>query len=149
MIGIVTEIQRSETIDLGRLLHLPVSLNEIFLINYFASHFTLSIVLALPAMLGLAVGLAFGKGPEMLLLLPLALSFIFMITAWTYCLRGWLVSLMVNQRRRRAIIVGITTGFILLGQLPNLYFNVMRDRGQSRHHKTQSTQRRDAASDRR
>jgi hypothetical protein len=148
MIGIVTEIQRSESIDLARLLHLPVSLNEIFLINYFASHFTLSIILALPAMLGLAVGLAFGKGPEMLFLVPLALSFIFMITAWTYCLRGWLVSLMVNQRRRRAIVVGMTTGFILLAQLPNLYFNVMRERGPSRHKKTQSTQPGDAASDR-
>src|SRR6185503_14786304 len=52
----------------------------------------------------------------------------------------------VNQRRRRAIIVGVTTSFILLGQLPNLYFNVMRDRGKSRHHKT--TQPGGAASDR-
>jgi len=148
MIGIVTEIQRSESIDLARLLHLPVSLNEIFLINYFASHFTLSIILALPAMLGLAVGLAFGKGPEMLFLVPLALSFIFMITAWTYCLRGWLVSLMVNQRRRRAIVVGMTTGFILLAQLPNLYFNVMRESGRSRRQKTQPIQPGNAAAER-
>ena len=60
----------------------------------------------------------------MLLLLPLVLGFVFMVTAWTYCLRGWLGALMVNPRRRRSIIVGLTTAFILLAQLPNLYFNV-------------------------
>jgi ABC-2 type transport system permease protein len=43
-----------------------------------------------------------------------------MLTAWTYCLRGWLVALMVNPRRRRAVIAGITLSFILLCQLPNL-----------------------------
>ena len=51
--------------------------------------------------LGLAAGLVVGRGPAMGLLVPLVLAFFFMITAWTYCLRGWLASLMVNQRRRR------------------------------------------------
>jgi len=44
-----------------------------------------------------------------------------MITAWTYCLRGWLVTLMTNKRRRRAVIAGVTFTFILLCQLPNLF----------------------------
>src|SRR5262249_10860396 len=48
---------------------------------------------------------------------------IFMVTAWTYCLRGWLAALMVNKRRRRAIIVWITLGFILLSQMPNFVVN--------------------------
>ena len=38
------------------------------------------------------------------LLLPLVLGFVFMVTAWTYCVRGWLAALMVNKRRRRAIV---------------------------------------------
>ena len=137
-LGIVTEIQRSETIDIQRLLHLPISLREVFLVNYFASHLTLSIFLFVPAMLGLAVGLAAAKGLSALLLVPLTLGFIFMTTAWTYCLRGWLVSLMVNQRRRRTIIVGITTAFILLGQLPNLYFNVIRNRDPEQKNRVES-----------
>lgn len=125
LLGLVTEIQRSETIDLARLLHLPVSLKQIFLVNYLASHLSLPLILFLPAVLGLCAGLVWGRGGSMTLLFPLTLSFLFMVTAWTYCLRGWLIALMVNQRRRRAIIAGVTMTAILLGQLPNLYFNVM------------------------
>ncbi|MDB6022774.1 MAG: hypothetical protein JWQ04_2631 [Pedosphaera sp.] len=124
MIGVLTEIQRSETIDLARLLHLPVSLEGIFVINYIASLFTPSIILFVPGAVGLCLGLLWGKGGIMLFLLPLVLAFIFMVTAWTYCLRGWLVALMVNPRRRRTVIMVLTFSVILLGQAPNLYFNV-------------------------
>jgi hypothetical protein len=125
MISIVAEIQRSETISIGRLLHLPVSLRGVFVVNYLASHLSLSIVLLVPAMLGLAAGLALRNGAIFLCLIPLVLAFVFMITAWTYCLRGWLVSLMVNPRRRRAVIAYVTMGFILLSQLPNLLGHLM------------------------
>lgn len=123
--GLMTELQRSETIDLQRLMHLPVLLGQLFVINYLASHFAISVILTVPAMLGLALGLALERGPAMLLLVPLALSMVFMVTAWTYCLRGWLAGLMTNPRRRRNILMGITLGFILLFQMPNLYFNVI------------------------
>ncbi len=128
MIGLISEIQRSETIDIGRMLHLPVFLRDIFIINYLASHLTFSVILFLPAMLGLSVGMVLGGRFLMILMLPLVLGFMFMITAWTYCLRGWLVTLMVNKRRRRAIIAGITFGFILLSQLPNLLGSIFHDR---------------------
>ncbi len=121
--GLMVELQRSESIDLTKLLHLPVTLNQVFVFNYAASHFTPSIVLFMPAMLGLCAGLVLGAGPEMALLVPLVLGFIFMVTAWTYCLRGWLSALMVNKRRRRAILVWITIALVLIGQLPNLVFN--------------------------
>jgi MFS family permease len=123
-IGLLAELQRSETIDLQKLMHLPVALGQMFVINYLVSHFTLSIVVVVPAMLGLALGLIFSRGPEMSLLIPLALSMIFMITAWTYCLRGWLATMMTNPRRRRTVIMGITFGLIFICQGPNLYFNV-------------------------
>ena len=122
--SIITELQRSEIIDLTRLLHLPVSLKEVFLLNYLASHLSFSLALILPAALGLTIGLLLGRGPLMLLLFPLVLGFFFMITAWTYCLRGWLAALMVNKRRRRAVIVGVSMGFMLLFQIPNLVMNV-------------------------
>ena len=126
MIGLLTELQRSETIDLQRLMHLPVALGQMFVINYLVSHLALSIILCVPAMLGLAIGLVIARGFEMVLLIPLALSMVFMITAWTYCLRGWLGAMMTNPRRRRAIIMGVTLAFVLLGQAPNLYFNVIQ-----------------------
>ncbi len=130
-IGLLTELQRSETIDLQKLMHLPVALGQMFVINYLVSHFTLSIIVIVPAMLGLAIGLVFSRGLEMSLLIPLALSMIFMITAWTYCLRGWLATLMTNPRRRRTVIMAITFSFILLSQGPNLYFNVLHRYGRN------------------
>jgi hypothetical protein len=122
--GLITELQRSEMLDLSRFLHLPLSLGGVFLLNYLASHLSLSLALMLPAMLGLAVGLVLGSGPAMALLVPLVLAFVLMITAWTYCLRGWLAALMVNKRRRRAVIVGVTMVFLVCSQLPNLLTNL-------------------------
>ncbi|MDB6065366.1 MAG: hypothetical protein JWR26_1574 [Pedosphaera sp.] len=124
LIGVVAEIQRAEPIDIARLLHLPVSLKGVFVMNYLASFATFSIIIFVPGVLGLCLGLLWGKGFAMILLLPLVLSFLFMVTAWTYCLRGWLVTIMVNPRRRRNVILIVTMTFVLLGQLPNLYFNV-------------------------
>src|SRR5450432_2802975 len=126
MIGLLTELQRSETIDLQRLMHLPVALGQMFGINYFVSHFSLSIILVVPAMFGLGIGLAIERGPAMILLIPLALSMIVMVTAWTYCLRGWLATMMTNPRRRRTVIMCITLSFVLLSQTPNIYFNVFQ-----------------------
>ncbi len=140
MLGVLAEIQRSETIDLGRLLHLPVSLKWIFVVNYLASHLTVSIVVFLPGALGLCAGLLWGRGWTMILMVPLVLGFVFMITAWTYCLRGWLVSLMVNKRRRRSILMGVTLAAILMGQLPNLYFNLILRHDRRQADKSQAAQ---------
>ncbi len=130
-LGLLIELQRSETIDLQRLMHLPVRLGQVFVVNYIASHATFSLLLLVPGMLGLSIGLALGRSWMFLLLVPLTLGFVFMITAWTYCLRGWLAALMSNPRRRRNVIMCITLGFVLLGQAPNFYLNVLR-RGTSR-----------------
>ena len=125
-VGLLSELQRSEAIDLQRLMRLPVALGQMFCFNYVASHLTFSIFLFVPAIVGLTAGLTISKGPLMLLLAPLGSAMIFMISAWTYCLRGWLAAMMTNPRRRRAIIMGLTAAFILLGQAPNLYFNIVR-----------------------
>jgi len=132
MIGIVSEIQRSETIDISRMLHLPISLRDIFLVNYIASHLTISVILFLPLILGLCLGLLLSGLWLMILMFPLVLGLVFMITAWTYCLRGWLAALMVNKRRRRAIIAGVTFSFIVLVQLPNIIGNIARERKKHR-----------------
>lgn len=126
MMGLMVELQRSETIDLQRLMHLPVRLGQVFVINYIASHATFSLLMLVPGMIGLTLGLTLGRSWLFLLVLPLVLSTLFMITAWTYCLRGWIASLMNNPRRRRTIIMCLTLCFVLIAQGPNLYFNVIR-----------------------
>jgi hypothetical protein len=129
LLGIVSEVQRSETIDIGRLMHLPISLKNVSLINYLTSHLNMTLILFVPGMIGLSLGLVLGRSWSMVLMLPLVIGFIFMITAWTYCLRGWLVRLMVNERRRRATIAIVTLMVILLSQLPYIFTNVLQ------HHK--------------
>lgn len=64
LVAILIQLQRSETIELTRLMHLPVALNEVFLLNYLASHLNLAMVITFPAMLGLAIGLALGTRPN-------------------------------------------------------------------------------------
>ncbi len=132
VLGILTEIQRAESIDLQRLLHLPVTLKDVFIVNFIASHFTLGVFLAVPLFVGLTAGLAFARDLRLLILLPLYLCFLFLISAWTYCLRGWLVRLMVNPRRRRTIVIVLTMVVVLGAQAPNLFFNVFHRRGPGR-----------------
>jgi hypothetical protein len=106
-------------------MHLPVALRPMFVINYLASHLVLSVALVVPAVIGLTLGLAIRGHPLLVAIAPLFLSMVFMVTAWTYCLRGWLAALMANPRRRRTIIMVITFAFILVGQGPNLFFNLL------------------------
>jgi hypothetical protein len=119
-IGLVTELQRSEPMALSKFLHLPVSVNGAFLINYLSSLCRLSLIVFVPVMLGFALALVVTKG---IFLLPVFFSmaaFLLMITALTYQLQGWLAALMSNPRRRRTVIVVATVILVLLVQLPNL-----------------------------
>src|SRR5262249_43190461 len=88
--------------------------------NYFSSLASVSLLLFLPAMIGLSLGLFLSRGWPMLLLLPMLASFLLMVTALTYQFQGWLATLMANPRRRRTIIVLTTMFFVLLSQMPNL-----------------------------
>jgi ABC-2 type transport system permease protein len=135
LIAVATELQRSESVDLTRLLHLPIGLRQVFIFNYLVSLVSMGPVLALAIMLGLAAGLVISQGPRFLLAIPLVVMFVFMVTAWVYCLRGWLLSLMVNPRRRRSIIMWLTLGVILLGQSPQL-INVAYQRKARRDRET-------------
>lgn len=126
LMGLMIEVQREESLNVERFLHLPVSLRQIFTFNFLASHLSPVVLIFLPGMLTMALGLTFARGPAWLLMIPMILAFLFAVSSWTYYLRGWLASIMANKRRRRAIAVGITMSLILLGQLPNLYLNFLR-----------------------
>ena len=123
MVGLMSELQRSESLSLDRFLHLPVSPSGAFLINYLRSSFSLSVVLFLPAMVGLSAGLVLSVGPVMLLLFPLVAAFFLMVTGVTYQFQGWLASMMANPRRRRTIVAVMTLAFILVFQIPHLWNN--------------------------
>jgi hypothetical protein len=121
MIGLVTELQRTEPLSLLKFLHLPVSVNGAFLINYIASLARLSLIFFLPVMLGLCISLVVVNGAMLLVAMPLLAAFLLMITALTYQFQGWLASLMTNPRRRRTVLVVTTMSFVLIAQLPNLF----------------------------
>lgn len=120
LIGLVHDLQRSETLSLDKFLHLPVSLTNAFLINYVTSLVCPCMVIFLPVMIGLTLGLTAARGPAMLGVLPLVLAFLLMVTALTYQFQGWLAALMVNKRRRRTVMVVATMAIILIAQLPQL-----------------------------
>jgi hypothetical protein len=120
LIGLLQELQRAEAFSLDKFLHLPVSLKGAFVINYLVSFVSPCLIVFLPGMIGLTIGLAVGRGPAMLGVLPPVLAFLLMVTALTYQFQGWLAALMANKRRRRTVIVVTTMTIILLAQLPNL-----------------------------
>jgi ABC-2 type transport system permease protein len=124
MIGLMSELQRAELLSLDNFMHLPVSPAGAFFINYAGSSIGLSLILFLPAMIGLGIGLTLSRGPGMLLLFPLIGAFFLMVTAVTYQFRGWLASMMTNPRRRRTIIAVISLLFILVFQIPNIMNNL-------------------------
>ncbi|MGO9466410.1 MAG: hypothetical protein ACLQIB_51685 [Isosphaeraceae bacterium] len=119
-IGLLTELQRTEPMALSKFLHLPVSVNGAFLINYVSSLCRLSLIIFLPVMLGFSLALITTKGLFLLPVLPMLAAFLLMVTALTYQFQGWLATLMSNPRRRRTVIVIATVIFVAIVQLPNL-----------------------------
>jgi hypothetical protein len=119
--GLLADLQRSEALSLEKFLHLPVSPAGVFMLNYLSSLFSLTLIVFVPAMIGLSLGLVFATGPVVLVQLPLLAAFLLTVTALTYQFQGWLASLMVNPRRRRTVIVVATMALVLMSQLPNLF----------------------------
>ena len=131
MIGVMTELQRGEAISIQKMVYYPISVSSTFFVNYLGSFLSLTLIIFLPSMIGLSIASVAVMGPSMLIVFPLLAGFVLSITAVTYQFRGWLGAMMINPRRRRAIIAGMTMAFILIFQLPNLlnmtYFRAQRD----------------------
>jgi ABC-2 type transport system permease protein len=132
MMGVMTELQRSEVLSIEKLFHFPISPSSAFLINYLSSLVSLALILFFPAMIGLAIASVIALGPWMLVSVPLLIAFVLMVTAITYQFRGWLATLMVNKRRRRTIMACLTGSIILISQLPNL-INLSYQSSRNRH----------------
>jgi len=107
-------------LSLEKFLHLPVSLNSVFVINYIGTVICPTVIVFAPGMIGLSIGLVWSRGAGMLWLFPMVAAFILAVTAATYQFQGWLAALMVDKRRRRTVIAVATMIFVLMVQLPNL-----------------------------
>ncbi len=118
--GLVAELQRSEVIDFRKMLFLPVPLRLVFLLNFAVSLISPGTIFFMLPLVGFTLGLTIAYGPVMVLTFPLGVAFYFTLAGWTYYVRGILVYLMENKRRRRTLLVLITMGFALIGQLPAL-----------------------------
>jgi ABC-2 type transport system permease protein len=123
-LGTLMDLQRSEIVDLPRLMHLPITLSRAFALNYLTSLMGFTMAAFLPATLGLSIGLAVDRGPSMMLLAPLSLGLLFMVTAWTYLFQGSLAMWVQNPRRRRVLVTAIALSVALCGQVPNLVLSV-------------------------
>lgn len=117
-IAIMVELQQAETMSLKNLLHLPISLANAFVLNYASSFASLTVLLFLPAMIGVCVASVMQYGIASLWSFALLASFLLMVTAVTHLVRGWLARLMENKRTRGTVIVVTTISFVVLAQLP-------------------------------
>jgi len=137
MTELLVELQRSELLAMDKFLHLPVSLNGAFLINYVGSIFSPGVVIVFSAMVGFSAGLLISRGITMIGLFPLLFAFIVAVTSIAYQFRGWLASLMVNKRRRRTIATIAGLVFVLIVQLPNILTQPWRSRSRDRNVRSQ------------
>jgi ABC-2 type transport system permease protein len=119
--GVLMDLQRSDMIDFRKMLLLPVSLPMIYLMNFLVSIASPIMLFAIPGLVGLLAGFYTTEGVGIFLVgIPLALLFMFMMSAWAYYLRGRLAIIMENKRRRRLALVILPLCFVALGQLPAL-----------------------------
>ena len=129
VMGLMVELQRSEMLSLRNLLHLPISLSGAFFLNYASSLASLTVLLFLPAMLGLCVASVVHFGIASAVTFVLLIAFLFMVTAVSYQFRGWLARLMENKRRRGTVIMITTLLFVMIVQIPNMInMGTMRSR---------------------
>jgi len=130
--GLVAQLQRAETVDFRKMMHFPVSLPGVFLLNYTASLFSSMLILFASVMSGLVAGLYVRYGIAVFWGAALAALFHGMLAACLYSFRGWMASLMVGKRRRAWIVSLATLVFVVLIQLPNFLFLAMRHEGLER-----------------
>ncbi len=117
-IHVLNEAQRGDPISLDRILHLPVSPGQAFVVNYFSSLGSTVFLMTAGGFLGLVIGSLFSVGPKAILFLFPAIAFLFSMTAITYWLQGWIAGVMSNPRKRQSIIVMIPIAIILVTQVP-------------------------------
>lgn len=125
---LIADLQRSDAITFDRLLHLPVSFEQVFAINYFCSLLGLHTLCLSSLGLGFILGSVFSLGLIAFLFLIPFVAFLAAITALTYQFQGWIATLMSNPKRRRAILIALPFTVVALIQIPAFVLNRLSDR---------------------
>ena len=119
--GVVFSMQRDEDLPLQNLLHLPISLHQVFLLNFLGKQLNVSNYVFLPAFLGLAIACSFSLHPSNSVWVVTAFTIVLFVGAGVYLLENWIVATFTNKRHRTFLVYGVMLGFVILMQTPNLY----------------------------
>ena len=146
LLGVLTDLQRTEPLSLDKFLHLPVSPRGVFLLNYLSSLLTLTAVAFMPLMLGLSVAMGQRYGGPLWGGVGLVLCFLLMVTAVTFQFRGWLAGLMQDKRRRRLLVTLAAVVLVGLSQIPLLIdLTVFRSDARKKVRESEQQERADIA----
>ena len=121
--GVLLQLQLGgERFSLAKLMHMPVSPQGAFLLNFLSSQMRVSLGFFLALMLGLSIahGVLHGVGDGAVLVL-LVLASMAMIAALTYQFQSWLGRLMSNKRRRGTVVAVAVIVTVLIANLPAIY----------------------------
>ncbi|MBX3177439.1 MAG: hypothetical protein KF886_08770 [Candidatus Hydrogenedentes bacterium] len=114
------EMQRSDVIDIRKMLHFPVPLAAINLLNFVVSLFTFPSLFYVAAAAGLVTGIGSARGGGYLAGYLAATVFFLAVSAWGYCLRGQMAVWMADKRRRRVLLSVLPVLFMVTGFMPLL-----------------------------
>jgi hypothetical protein len=118
VIHVLNEAQRGDPISLDKILHLPVSPSQAFVVNYLASLGTPVFLMTAGGCLGLVFGSIFSVGIVAILFVVPVAAFLFAMTASTYWLQGWIATLMINPRTKQLVLVLLPIFIIAATQVP-------------------------------
>lgn len=121
--GVLLHLQLGgERFSLTKLMHMPVSPQGAFLLNFLSSQMRVSLGFFLALMLGLCIahGVDHGVGDGAVIGL-LVLASMAMIAALTYQFQSWLGRLMSNKRRRGTVVAVAVVIVVLIANLPAIY----------------------------
>lgn len=105
-------VQQNDAVEIDRLLHLPMTFGSAFLLNYVSSLFSVNMLMLAPTIAGLSLAMPIAKGWPAVVAIPLSLSFLFVVTALMYQLRGWFAELAKNKRIKGWIMIVIPLALI-------------------------------------
>lgn len=130
--GLAMEVQRSDVLDVRKMLYFPVPLWMINAINFLLSLPGITSMLYAAGTLGLMIGIFQATGGGLFPGLSAAAAFFFVASAWAYCLRGFMTVWMENKRRRRMLMSILPLFFMAAGFLPMILTNTLGQGGTSR-----------------
>ncbi|XZE33613.1 hypothetical protein SH501x_004404 [Pirellulaceae bacterium SH501] len=127
-IHVLNEAQRGDPITFDKILHLPITPAQAFVVNYLSSLGSTVFFMTVGGFLGFILGSIFILGWVGILFVIPTVCFLFSMTALTYWLQGWLAAVMANPRKRQTVLVAIPIVIIALVQIPVQTLNWSNDR---------------------